>query len=196
MSQIKSEYEKNVRKILQENFEYKNPHEIPKLEKIVVNMGLGLNAQNKAFFQKALEEIRSITGQHPIVTFSKKSIAGFKIREKMTLGLKVTLRKEKMYAFYEKLTKLVFPRKRDFRGISINQFDNKGNLSIGIHDQLVFPEIEFDNVEQRRGFNITISTTAKTREESFLLLKELGFPFAPIELKNEKIIKENNSRKM
>eukprot|EP01041_Mallomonas_annulata_P017553 gene17553-36078_t len=189
MSQIKTEYQKNVRKILQETFNYKNSHEIPKLEKIVINMGLGLNAQNKTFFQKALNEIRLITGQHPIVTVSKKSIAGFKIREKMTLGLKVTLRREKMYAFYEKLTKLVFPRKRDFRGISIEQFDSDGNLSIGIHDQLVFPEIEFDNVEQRRGFNITIVTTAKTGKEGFILLKELGFPFVPAEFKTEKIQK-------
>ncbi|RZL51189.1 MAG: 50S ribosomal protein L5 [Pedobacter sp.] len=195
MSRIKTEYQKTVREILQETFNYKNPHEIPKLEKIVINMGLGLNAQNKAFLQKAVEEIRSITGQHPIVTLSKKSIAGFKIREKMTLGLKVTLRKEKMYAFYEKLTKLVFPRKRDFRGVGIDQFDDDGNLSVGIHDQLVFPEIEFDNVEQRRGCNITIVTTAKTPEEGFVLLKELGFPFAPIEPKNERSTKGNKSIK-
>jgi large subunit ribosomal protein L5 len=178
MSQLKSEYQETIRIKLQEKFSYSNPHQIPKLEKIVINMGLGLNAQNKTYFQKAMEELRLISGQHPIVTQSKKSIAGFKIREQMNLGLKVTLRREKMYAFFEKLSKLVFPRLRDFRGVNPYQFDQAGNFNFGISDQLVFPEIEYESVEQRRGFNITFVTTAKTSNEAFFLLKELGFPFA------------------
>lgn len=178
MSQLKTVYKTKVQKVLQDQFNYKNLHQIPKLEKIVINMGLGLNAQNKTFFQKAIEEIRSISGQHPIITVAKKSIAGFKLREDMSLGLKVTLRNEKMYSFLEKIIKLVFPRIRDFRGINPKQFDKKGNFSFGISDQLVFPEIEYESVEQKRGFNITLVTTAKTADEAFLLLTELGFPFS------------------
>lgn len=178
MSNLKQLYKDEVIKKLLEEFKYSNKHEIPKLEKIQVSAGLGLNASNRVFLQKATEEIRLITGQHPVLTVSKNSIAGFKIREGMPLGLTVTLRREKMYAFLEKFTKLVLPRIRDFRGLNPTNFDKHGNYNLGISEQLVFPEIDYDSVEQRRGFNITIVTTAKTPSEGFFLLKELGVPFS------------------
>jgi large subunit ribosomal protein L5 len=178
MSNLKKEYLEVVVPKLVKEFKYSNIHQIPKIEKIQVSAGLGLNASNRVFLQKATEEIRQITGQHPVLTMSKNSIAGFKIREGMPLGLTVTLRKEKMYAFLEKFIKLVLPRIRDFRGLNPKNFDKYGNYNLGISEQLVFPEIDYDSVEQRRGFNITIVTTAKNSTESFFLLKELGVPFA------------------
>jgi len=181
MTNFKNHYLTKVVPKLVEEFNYLNPHQIPKIEKIHVSSGLGLNASNRVFLQKAIEEIRLITGQHPILTNSKNSIAGFKIREGMPLGLTVTLRREKMYAFLEKFIKLVLPRIRDFRGLNTTNFDQHGNYNLGIAEQLVFPEIDYDNVEQRRGFNITIVTTAKNSKESFFLLKELGVPFKKIE---------------
>lgn len=177
MTNLKKHYLDNVVPKLVEEFKYENPHQIPKIEKIHVSAGLGLNASNRVFLQKAIEEIRSITGQHPILTYSKNSIAGFKIREGMPLGLTVTLRREKMYAFLEKFIKLVLPRIRDFRGLNTTNFDRSGNYNLGIAEQLVFPEIDYDSVEQRRGFNITIVTTARNSKESLFLLKELGVPF-------------------
>jgi large subunit ribosomal protein L5 len=182
MSNLKNDYLNSVIPKLKEEFKYNNIHQIPKIEKINVSAGLGLNAQNRVFLQKATEEIRLITGQQPVLTLAKKSIAGFKVREGMPLGLTVTLRREKMYAFLEKFIKLVLPRIRDFRGLNPNNFDKHGNYNLGISEQLVFPEIDYDSVDQRRGFNITIVTTAKTSAEGFFLLKELGVPFA----KNEK----------
>jgi len=182
MSNLKNDYLTSVIPKLTEEFKYKNKHQIPKIEKIQVSAGLGLNAQNRVFLQKATEEIRLITGQHPVLTLAKKSIAGFKVREGMPLGLTVTLRREKMYAFLEKFIKLVLPRIRDFRGLNPNNFDKHGNYNLGIAEQLVFPEIDYDSVDQRRGFNITIVTTAKNQAEGFFLLKELGVPFS----KNEK----------
>ena len=178
MTDLKTQYLEVVIPKLVEEFGYLNKHQIPKLEKIQINSGLGLNAQNRVFLQKATEEIRLITGQHPVLTSSRKSIAGFKIREEMPLGLTVTLRREKMYAFFEKFITLVLPRIRDFRGLNPLNFDKHGNYNLGISEQLVFPEIDYDSVEQRRGFNITIVTTAKNSTESFFLLKELGVPFA------------------
>jgi large subunit ribosomal protein L5 len=178
MSNLKREYLEKVVPKLASEFQYKNKHEIPKLEKILISAGLGLNAQNRTFLQKSIEEIRLISGQQPILTKAKKSIAGFKIREGMPLGLVVTLRREKMYAFLEKFIKLVLPRLRDFRGLNPNNFDKNGNYNLGVSEQLVFPEIDYDSVDQRRGFNITIVTTAKNAEEGFFLLKELGVPFA------------------
>ena len=177
MNNLKDHYLKVVAPKLLEEFQYKNIHEIPKLEKININAGLGLNAQNRVYLQKATEEIRVITGQQPILRSSKKSIAGFKVRENMPLGLTVTLRREKMYAFLERFIKLTLPRIRDFRGLKPNTFDKFGNYNLGISEQLVFPEIDFDAVDQRRGFNITIVTSAKTQQEGFFLLKELGVPF-------------------
>jgi large subunit ribosomal protein L5 len=177
MKNLKEHYLTNVVPKLLEEFKYFNKHQIPKIEKIHVSAGLGLNAQNRVFLQKAIEEIRLITGQHPILTYSKNSVAGFKIREGMPLGLTVTLRREKMYSFLEKFIKLVLPRIRDFRGLNTTNFDRYGNYNLGIAEQLVFPEIDYDTVEQRRGFNITIVTTAKNSQESLFLLKELGVPF-------------------
>ena len=177
MSNLKDYYKTTIVPKLIEEFQYQNVHQVPKIEKINVSAGLGLNAQNRVFLQKATEEMRLITGQHPILTISKKSIAGFKIREGVPLGLTVTLRREKMYAFLEKFTKLVLPRIRDFRGLSTTNFDKAGNYSLGIAEQLVFPEIDYDSVEQRRGFNITFVTTTTKTTESLFLLKELGIPF-------------------
>jgi large subunit ribosomal protein L5 len=181
MNNLKKEYLQTVVPKLVEEFAYENKHEIPKIVKIQISSALGLNAQNKTFLQKAIEEIRLISGQQPVLTKAKKSIAGFKVREGMPLGLVVTLRREKMYAFLEKFTKLVLPRIRDFRGVNPNNFDKDGNYNLGISEQLVFPEIEYDSVDQRRGFNITIVTTAKNKKEGFFLLKELGVPFSKIE---------------
>lgn len=189
MSNLKNEYYSKVIPNLNQEFAYKNKHEVPKLEKIVVSVSLGLLAQNKNAFQAVLEEMRIITGQHPILTKAKKSVAGFKLREGMPLGFVVTLRREKMYAFLEKFIKLVLPRIRDFRGLSPTQFDNFGNYNLGIADKSVFPEIDTDYTqgEAKRGFNITLVTTAKTNYESYFFLKELGFPFStpfPEKLKN------------
>lgn len=178
MSNLKKEYLEIVIPKLSKKFGYKNIHQIPKIEKIQISSGLGLNAQNKTFLQNAIEEYRLITGQQPVLTTAKKSIAGFKIREGMPMGLFVTLRREKMYSFLEKLIKIVLPRIRDFRGLSQNNFDNEGNYNLGITEQLVFPEINYDKVEQRRGFTITIVTSAKNKSEGLFLLKELGVPFA------------------
>lgn len=178
MNNLKNHYLESVVPKLTEKFEYKNIHQIPKLEKIQISSGLGLNAQNKVFLQKAIEEIRILSGQHPIVTHARKSVAGFKIREGSPLGFTVTLRREKMYAFLEKFIKLVLPRIRDFRGLDPTNFDKNGNYNLGISDQAVFPEIDFDIIDARRGFNIAIVTTAKTSSEGFFLLKELGMPFA------------------
>jgi len=178
MSNLKNDYLTSVVPKLMEEFKYKNIHQIPKIEKINVSAGLGLNAQNRVFLQKATEEIRQITGQHPVLTIAKKSIAGFKVREGMPLGLTVTLRREKMYAFLEKFIKLVLPRIRDFRGLNPTNFDKNGNYNLGISEQLVFPEIDYDSVDQRRGFNITIVTSAKNPAEGLFLLKELGVPFS------------------
>jgi large subunit ribosomal protein L5 len=180
MNNLKDHYLKVVVPKLSEQFQYKNIHQIPKIEKIHINAGLGLNAQNRVFLQKATEEIRLITGQQPILKNAKKSIAGFKVRQGMPLGLTVTLRREKMYSFLERFIKLTLPRIRDFRGLKPNTFDKFGNYNIGISEQLVFPEIDFDSVDQRRGFNITIVTTATNSQESFFLLKELGVPFAKL----------------
>jgi len=181
MNKLKENYLTNVVPNLIEKFRYANIHEIPKLIKIQVSAGLGLNAQNKTYLQKAIEEFRLITGQHPVLTKAKKSVSGFKIREGMPLGLVVTLRKEKMYAFLEKCIQLVLPRVRDFRGLNPYAFDFSGNYNFGISEQLVFPEIDYENVEQKRGFHITIGTTAKNPAEALFFLSELGLPFAEIE---------------
>lgn len=181
MSNLKNDYINIVVPKLLDEFKYTNQHQIPKIEKINISCGLGLNASNRVFLQKAIEEIRLITGQQPLLTISKKSIAGFKIREGMPLGLVVTLRREKMYAFLEKFIKLTLPRIRDFRGLNPNNFDKRGNYNLGIAEQLVFPEIDYDSVDQRRGLNITIVTTAKNSKEAFFLLQQLGVPFKKLE---------------
>ena len=169
-------YKESILEKLNQQFKYKNIHQVPKLVKIQVNRGLGIDAQNNSTLKKSVDEFRVITGQQPIITKAKKSIAGFKVREEMNLGVTVTLRGEKMFSFLEKLIHLVLPRIRDFRGLSSKGFDRDGNFNFGLREQLVFPEISYDTVDQTRGLNITVVTTAKTREEGIALLKEFGFP--------------------
>lgn len=169
-------YKETIIQNLVEKFKYPNVHQVPKLLKIQVNRGLGIDGQNNSMLKKSIEEFRIITGQQPIVTKAKKSIAGFKVREDMNLGVTVTLRGEKMYSFLEKLIHLVLPRIRDFRGLSSKGFDRDGNFNFGLREQLVFPEISYDTVDQTKGLNITIVTTAKTKSEGIALLKEFNFP--------------------
>ena len=178
MNSLKILYEEKIRKKLQNQYSYSNPHQIPKLVKIQVSSGLGLNAQNKNYLHQAVNELKQISGQHPVITKAKQSVAGFKIREGMPLGIFVTLRREKMFSFLEKVIKLVLPRIRDFRGLSPYQFDKFGNYHFGISDQLVFPEIDYDSVDKKRGFTISIVTTATNNSEAYTLLSELGFPFS------------------
>ena len=175
---IKVIYENEVVPYLQETFEYKNIHEIPKIEKIQINRGLGVNAQNNKVLQKSIDEIRQITGQQPIVTKAKKSIAGFKVREDMEMGITTTLRKEKMYTFLDRFINLTLPRIRDFQGLDPNKFDKNGNYNLGITDQLIFPEIDYEQVDQMLGLNITIVTTAKNSKEGLALLDKIGIPFS------------------
>lgn len=170
-------YEEKISKELMKEFEYKNIHEIPKIIKININRGVGEAAQNSKALNTSIEEFTLITGQKPIVTKTKKSIAGFKIRDNIPIGLTVTLRKDKMYNFLNKLINLSLPRIRDFRGISNKQFDGRGNYNLGLKEQIIFPEISYDQIDKIRGINITIVTTAKTDKESFALLKGLGMPF-------------------
>lgn len=169
-------YKEQIVPNLYKNFNFSNKHEVPKLIKIQINRGLGIDAQNTTILKKSIEEFRSITGQQPIITNAKKSIATFKVRENMNLGVTVTLRKQKMYSFLEKLIHLVLPRIRDFRGLSSQGFDRDGNFNFGLRDQLVFPEITYDMIDQTRGLNITIVTSAKNKEQGYALLKEFGFP--------------------
>nr|YP_009295277.1 ribosomal protein L5 [Dasya binghamiae]AOH77289.1 ribosomal protein L5 [Dasya binghamiae] len=170
-------YEEKISPKLFQDFKYQNIHEIPKLTKIIISRGIGEAAQNNKVIDKSIEEIRLITGQKPLITRTKKSIAGFKIRENMPIGLKVTLRKQKMYDFLNKLINLSLPRIRDFRGISSKQFDGKGNYNLGLKEQIIFPEINYDQIDKIRGMNISIVTTAKNDTESLALLQEFGMPF-------------------
>ncbi len=176
MENLKKIYKDKISKNLRNFFFYKNIHECPKLLKIKVNIGLGLLAQNKQILEKSVEEIRLITGQHPIISKSRASIAGFKIRKNMPLGLTVTLRNEKMYAFLERLFVLTLPRIRDFQGLSEKSVSGDGAYNIGIEDLSVFPELENIDNYQKKGCNISICTTAKTSKETLFLLKELGLP--------------------
>lgn len=173
-------YREEISPFLKEKFDYKNNLEIPKIKKIVINRCLGVNASNNKLLQKSIEEFRLITGQQPIVTIAKNSIAGFKVREQMSLGLKVTLRKEKMYTFLDRFINLTLPRIRDFQGLDTTKFDSYGNYNLGIKDQLIFPEIEYEQVDQILGLNISIVTTAKSIEESKSLLTQIGLPFPKI----------------
>ena len=170
-------YKEKVIPSLLEQFKYKNIHEVPKITKITVNRGLGEASKNNKALDISLQELASITGQQPIITKARKSIAGFKIRDGMPVGIAVTLRKQIMYAFLERFIHLSLPRIRDFKGISIKGFDGRGNYNIGIREQLIFPEIEYDTVDQIRGMDISITTSAKTQQEGIALLKALGMPF-------------------
>ena len=175
---IKAVYENEVVPYLKETFEYKNIHEIPKIEKIQINRGLGVAAQNNKVLQKSIDEIRQITGQQPVITTATKSIAGFKVREEMPLGITTTLRREKMYTFLDRFINLTLPRIRDFQGLDPNKFDKYGNYNLGITDQLIFPEIDYEQVDQMLGLNITIVTTAKNSKEGLALLNKIGIPFS------------------
>nr|SCW23031.1 Ribosomal protein L5 [Nemalion sp. H.1444] len=162
---------------LEKQFQYKNKHQVPKLTKITINRGLGEAGQNSKALDKSIEEFKLITGQKPIISRSKKAIAGFKIRENIPVGITVNLRRQRMYDFLNKLINLSLPRIRDFRGISSKNFDGRGNYNLGLKEQLLFPEIEYDHIDKIRGFDIAIITTAGTDEESLALLKGLGMPF-------------------
>lgn len=174
---LKEQYETQVVASLVEQFNYTSVMQAPKVEKVVVNMGVGEAINNSRFLDDAVEELTQITGQKPVITKAKKSIANFKLRDGMPIGCKVTLRGEKMYDFLEKLIKVALPRVRDFRGVSSSAFDGRGNYTFGIREQLIFPEIDFDKVNKVRGMDITIVTTAQTDQEGHALLKELGMPF-------------------
>ena len=177
MNALKEQYIKEVVPALTKKFEYKSTMQVPKLDKIVINIGLGDTRENPKALENAMKELAQITGQKPIVTKAKKSIAAFKIREGQDLGCKVTLRKDKMYDFAYKLFNVALPRVRDFRGVSTDSFDGRGNYSMGLKEQLIFPEIEYDKVDKLRGMDIIFVTTAKTDEEARELLKLLGMPF-------------------
>lgn len=170
-------YKEKVIPLLMEQFKYKNIHEVPKITKITVNRGLGEASKNNKALDSSIQELSIVTGQQPIVTKARKSIAGFKIRDGMPVGIAVTLRKQLMYAFLERFIHLSLPRIRDFKGISVKGFDGRGNYNIGIKEQLIFPEIEYDKVDQIRGMDISITTTAKTQEEGIALLKAVGMTF-------------------
>ncbi|AFZ52655.1 50S ribosomal protein L5 [Cyanobacterium aponinum UTEX 3222] len=177
MSKLKTYYQETIVPKLKEQFGYTNIHQVPKVTKVVINRGLGEASQNAKALESSLSELAVITGQKPVVTRAKKAIAGFKIRQGMPVGAMVTLRSDKMYAFLERLINLSLPRIRDFRGISPKSFDGRGNYSLGVKEQLIFPEIEYDSIDQIRGFDISIITTANTDEEGRALLKEMGMPF-------------------
>ena len=177
MNRVLEHYKTSVMDELKKQFNYSSVMEIPKIEKIVVNMGVGDSIANSKLLDAAVEDLAIITGQKPLITKAKKSIAVFKLREGMKIGAKVTLRGERMYEFYDKLVSIALPRVRDFRGVNPNSFDGRGNYTIGIKEQLIFPEINYDKVLKVRGMDIVIVTTARTDEEGRALLKLLGMPF-------------------
>ena len=177
MNRLKEKYNKEIVASLKEKHGYKSLMEVPKLEKIVVNMGVGDSTSNSKLLEAAMKDLELITGQKPIATKAKKAIAGFKLREGQAIGCKVTLRGENMYNFLDKLISITLPRVRDFRGVSSKAFDGRGNYTLGLTEQLIFPEIVFDDVLKVRGMDIVIVTTAKTNEEAYDLLKGFGMPF-------------------
>ena len=176
-SRVKEAYEKEVVPYLIKKFNYKNVNEVPKIVKIVINSGLGDIKDNAKSVQIAHDELKAIAGQKPVITKARKSVANFKVREGMSVGLKVTLRKNRMYDFYDKLVSIALPRMRDFRGVPADSFDGRGNYALGIKEQLIFPEISYDQVEKIRGYDVCIVTTAKTDEEAKELLGAMGMPF-------------------
>ena len=177
MSTFKNLYNEQIADSLMKKFNYSSKMEVPKLEKIVINMGVGEASVDSKFMEAAVKDLELIAGQKPVVTKARKSIAGFKIREGQTIGAKVTLRGENMYNFMEKLIKIALPRVRDFRGVSKTAFDGKGNYTLGVKEQIIFPEIEYDQILKLRGMDIVFVTTAKTNEEAFELLSGFGMPF-------------------
>jgi large subunit ribosomal protein L5 len=177
MARLKEKYKNDIAPALAKEFDIKNPMAIPRIEKVIINMGIGEAISNAKILDTAAEELRAITGQKPVITKAKKSIASFKLRQGMNIGTMVTLRGERMFEFLDRLISVALPRVRDFRGISAKAFDGRGNYTLGIREQLIFPEIDFNKVDKTRGMNISIVTTAKTDEQSRALLKALGMPF-------------------
>ena len=178
MNRLQERFEKEVVPAMMEKFGYKNIMQVPKIEKVVINMGVGEAKDNPKVLESAVSDLQIIAGQKPVLTRAKKSVANFKIRENMALGCKVTLRKTNMYEFVDKLVSIALPRVRDFRGVSAKAFDGRGNYSLGIKEQLIFPEIEYDKVDKVRGMDIIFVTSANTDEEARELLRFLGMPFA------------------
>ncbi len=177
MPRLKDYYDSDVKTALAERFAYKSVMEVPKLNKIVINMGIGEAKENPKYLENAINELRAITGQQPVVVKARKSVANFKVRQGMNVGLMVTLRGKRMYEFLDRLVSVALPRVRDFRGLNPNSFDGRGNYTMGIREQLVFPEIRYDDVEAVRGMDITIVTTAQTDEEARELLTLMGLPY-------------------
>lgn len=177
MARLKSFYKETVTKKLQEQFKYENVMQVPQITKITLNMGLGEAIGDKKIIQHAVGDLAKIVGQQPIVTVARKSVAGFKIRDGYPIGCKVTLRRERMYEFLDRLVNVAIPRIRDFRGMSPKSFDGRGNYSLGVTEQIIFPEIDYDKIDKLRGMDITITTTAKTDEEGRALLAAFNFPF-------------------
>ena len=177
-ARLHEQYETTVRPALMQEFGYKNPMQVPRLEKIVVNMGVGEAVQDSKKAEAAAADLTAITGQHPVITKAKRSIATFKLRQRMPIGCKVTLRRERMYEFLDRLITVALPRVRDFRGISGRSFDGRGNFALGLKEQLVFPEIDYDRVDATRGMDVVIVTTARTDAEAKALLKAFDMPFA------------------
>jgi large subunit ribosomal protein L5 len=174
---LEERYKKECVPELMEHFGYKNPHQVPKIEKVILNMGLGEAIENPKILDSAVEELTLISGQKPVVTRARKSIAAFKLREGMPIGCRVTLRRQRMYDFLTKLINIAIPRIRDFRGVSPKAFDGRGNYTLGIKEQIIFPEIDYDKIDKIKGMNVTIVTSAKTDDESRYLLDALGMPF-------------------
>ena len=174
---LRARFEKEVSVALMKELELKNPMAVPRLNKIVVNMGVGEATQNAKLIDPAVNELGNITGQKPVITRAKKSIAAFKVREGMPIGAMVTLRGDRMYEFFDRLVSIVLPRVRDFRGVSTKSFDGRGNYTLGLHDQLIFPEIDYAKVDKLKGMNVTIVTTARSDDQARSLLKHLGMPF-------------------
>tara|TARA_B100001105_G_scaffold244985_1_gene227203 strand:+ start:264 stop:800 length:537 start_codon:yes stop_codon:yes gene_type:complete len=177
MNTFNEYYRDNVVPNLMDQFKYTSPMEVPRLKKITLNMGLGSAVDDKKLLETGVEELTQISGQKAVYTYAKKSIANFKLREGMPIGCKVTLRKEKMYDFFEKLIKISLPRVRDFRGLSQKSFDGRGNYTLGIKEHIIFPEIDFDRIDKIKGLDITITTTAKNDQEALELFKQFNFPF-------------------
>lgn len=177
MNRLREKYSNEVVPAMMKDFSYSSVMEVPKIEKVVVNMGVGDAIQNSKLLDEAVEEMAAITGQAPVITKAKKSIANFKVRQGMSIGCKVTLRADKMYEFLDKLFNISLPRVRDFRGVSDTAFDGRGNYTLGVKEQIIFPEIDFDKVNRTRGMDVVIVTTAKTNEEAKALLAGLGMPF-------------------
>ena len=174
---LRKKYDEEIVKALTEKFGYTNSFAVPKIEKVTINMGVGEGSQDKKKVQSALEEMQLTAGQKPVITMAKKSIAQFKLREGMPIGVKVTLRRERMYEFLDRLTNIAMPRIRDFRGLNPKSFDGRGNFAMGLKEQIVFPEISYDQIDQVRGMDVIVTTSAKTDEEAREMLQLFGFPF-------------------